>query len=1030
MALVLNGIKFIAMKINKIYIVLAFLGVALSLGACSDEWDEFGSYKKNTGDEIVFSGRAGFEMDSKSAKAATTRTVYTGTTYTEGGKTFERVNWVKGDQIRVYCPEAAMMKAADYTVTAQNTGVVDTKNNYHATTLERVGDASLQWGGKGEHNFYAVYPSPLQYVGQGVSEAEVLKNSSVVKGVIPSTQVHIHADGIPVSGTPYDNTDFKNAHKNNTYMKDAISAMSSRHYVVQPNMKYAYMVARTQVSSPDNMGDVFLDFMPIATAVEITLRNLAWKENVSKGQTFNLTSVVVSSRSGNILSGCFTADLNTMDGLVLNAMGNGRATGYPTSVKLDETKPKSSTVSIPMYSHGTNGSPLELAFGDAVTFTVFVSPTADINDLNITINGLQGSRTGTLTGITVEKHKKTYLKSVPITGDVLPFDFANWLRWVDDEVLVRSLSIPGSGGSATYHLENDGTVDGNTVKADMVRQQNYSIQEQWNAGIRCFEFSVDLNGTDENNSLGNSKVICSGLELNYTLSQAVDEVKKLLLKNYHEFAAIIVTYDTKGGWYTKSGNKTYTSTRNPKLFMNQLNKYWESVAGDNAWKAKNDSLEVIGSPITTGTALYNPANVTVGNSRGKMFCIARPTSLNVDYGDYVLEDPILHVTGVANDGQYKWGQLNNKTEGPELLARNGMKRVACPELPVHNHILLIHGWGTDKDKWGQRGFSHFSVRRTKCNEQSLWGSFSFTNSRYSLEWLHTVTTLPAGTVVTAGGATYTLTVEKDGRMGRPFDTSKFMPDKTNGNSTLRYNNKTYYGSPAVSDNYAYDPVALKSTVDFTYETSAGMNAWVQEWARVSKENQVYQFKSTGTDDIVYQVYWTGSYAEKLLRVKETLEYAQKKAMGDIVYINSLSGYFITNDYFQSIQPCSNTDASVFHMWGGEIATPSSTSTTSGMGGDIAGFAKQINTDFYNHLLGVNTDYEAGSMGIVLIDRVGDDDGKYIPGVIIANNFQFDLESGTNPAFSLSDEENEEAQFAPARRGAEDSDEEEVTFTWE
>lgn len=99
-----------------------------------------------------------------------------------------------------------------------------------------------------------------------------------------------------------------------------------------------------------------------------------------------------------------------------------------------------------------------------------------------------------------------------------------------------------------------------------------------------------------------------------------------------------------------------------------------------------------------------------------------------------------------------------------------------------------------------------------------------------------------------------------------------------------------------------------------------------------------------------------------------------------------------------------------------------------MGGDIETFAKKINNEFYAYLLGIDTSYEAGSMGIVLIDRVGDGDGgTNIPGVIIANNFQFDLDASTNPTLSLYDEENEEAQFAPVTRSA--GEEKELKITW-
>lgn len=990
------------MELNRNYIFAAVAAVMLVLTGCKDELLGGQGVKKYTGDEIVFGGRAGFEISGASAQKAATRTVYTGAQYEENGKTYEGVHWVADDKVRIYSPEAAGVNPADYTVSID-------ENEPTSASLTKIGDGALQWGSTTEgYTFYAMYPSPEQYTPSGISASDVLNGDHFVKGVIPSVQPHL---GIVEAATPVDNDDFKEANANNTYMANAIENMSSVHHIVKPDMKYAYMVAKTVAGTPDKMGNVYLDFMPIATAVEVTLRNLAWKENVSDGQTFNLTSIVISSRGGEALSGCFKADLSTM-GVETDSYGNGSATAYPTDVQISNAVATSSSISLPMYSNGANGDPLELKFGDAVTFTVFVLPTADIDDINITINGLQGTRTGALNGIKIEKHKKTYLRSVPITGDVLPFDFKSWIQWIDDDVLLRSLSIPGSGGAATYMLTKDGTVGGTTVKADMVRQQNYSIEKQWGAGVRCFELSVDVNGTSTTGNLGDSKIICSGLELNYTLRQAVDEIRSLLLQVPNEFAMVIVTYETKGGWYTSKSGGGYTSNRNPSLFMSQLNNYWNEVDKHQDWKDKNDELSGLGSPITTGTVLYNPQNTTIGNARGKLFCIARPTSINVDYGDYVLYDPFVNGSYNTGDGTYKWA-LNGLSNKAEILGNHGTQKIARPEVPCHEDILIIHGWGNDKDKWGQRGFSRNSVRRTLCNDQSLWSEFSFKSSYPSLEWIHTVTTLPKGTEVVYEGVEYTITAERDGRPGRPFDTSKMSTNKNNGSDKLTYNGANYYGSLAVAEHYAYDPDELE--VDFTYETSAGIDAWVQEWARVSPASTSYTL-SSGVSGLIYAAFWSESYEEKFKRVCETLQMAQQKAKGDIVYINSLSGYYITNDYPQSQQPCSNVDASVFWMWNGEISTPSSTSTTAGMGGDIAGFSAKINKDFYDYLLGIDTDYEAGSMGIVLIDRVGDGDaGENIPGIIIANNFQFDLDAEVNSVFGLYDAVNEGAALAPANR---------------
>ena len=107
------------MKKNYIYLMLAVL--AFCTVGCTDEF-ETQTTVKTTGEEILFGGTASYELNEKlGAKANTTRTIYTGEQYVENGKTYEGVNWVKNDQVRIYCPQAANAKYADYTVTADFT---------------------------------------------------------------------------------------------------------------------------------------------------------------------------------------------------------------------------------------------------------------------------------------------------------------------------------------------------------------------------------------------------------------------------------------------------------------------------------------------------------------------------------------------------------------------------------------------------------------------------------------------------------------------------------------------------------------------------------------------------------------------------------------------------------------------------------------------------------------------------------------------------------------------------------------------
>lgn len=66
-----------------------------------------------------------------------------------------KVNWVEGDKIKVYgttCTQGRQL--AEYSVNTAGA----TNQNY-ATSLDKTGDAGVQWGNEATSDFYAVYPS-------------------------------------------------------------------------------------------------------------------------------------------------------------------------------------------------------------------------------------------------------------------------------------------------------------------------------------------------------------------------------------------------------------------------------------------------------------------------------------------------------------------------------------------------------------------------------------------------------------------------------------------------------------------------------------------------------------------------------------------------------------------------------------------------------------------------------------------------------------------------------------------------------
>lgn len=1118
------------MKKNYIYLMLAVL--AFCTVGCTDEF-ETQTTVKTTGEEILFGGTASYELNEKhGAKANATRTVYTGEQYEENGKTYEGINWVKNDQVRIYCPQAANAKYADYTVTANTTsGNMDSdkKGAYRYTYLSKSSenDEALQWGNVTKtHSFYSVYPSPDQYNASGkVDEADVIKSSNVLNGYIPGVQLP--------------RTDIKTTTTN-----------GHNHYIAEPNMQYAYMVARTDVKPNEISDNVFLQYIPIATAVEITLANHTDQTHAGKEEDptklpyeFKLTNITIGSADGSPVYGQFKADLSTMT----DTNNDGYADTTPTVVPVEGTL--GTQISIPMYSHGTDGTPTVLGLNEEVSVTVFMLPTVDLNSLKVTITGVEGIRTATISGgdFKVQAKKKTYIRNLPLTADILPFNLNNWLQFVENDVYVREISIPGTGGSATYALaQSDIDNQHLSVKRQYVVEQELNLAQQWEQGVRCFEFSVDKSTTSDD--LGDAYIICSGVQTTKTLSSAIDEVVDLLANNPKEFAMAIITYETTGGW---------SGERNPSTFISQLKTFWTGVSSDVRTK---QTLPMTQAGITLATALYDPSQATVGASRGKLFCIARPTSAHLDYGTDVIDVSAYEgskmVAGSVTDANKNAGK--RQAFLPSSSIKEDWTELNLPA--CHDDIMIIQGWGTLKDKWQQRGYTNFSRRGTnstytfnfsysgytygaetkaepgrpfdgsffhKSNHQG-WGSatpeitvdedettknytitikgaagnnytsftisgvtcngYTFTKSdnnyvadfgnskptsdleitvKYTCNYYrnnqtqntdsnteYSITIKPSDLEWETNTCTVTATASRSGGWGNYTYSYSYNYELTGSNSSSSSGSGvgTHYGTlPSNSaSNYAITPSSL--TADFSYDVVSGSNimrggAWVQEWARVSSVGQDYwDNEAADCRDGVsgctgyYVSYWAPSYDEKLARAKETLTYARDKKYGSITYINSLCGYYITKSYPSSSAPCSLTDCGYGSTNGGqtydEVWVLSASSPIAGMGGDIATYAEQINTDFYNHLLNLTSgsNYKPGSMGVILLDRVGDDGSKgaAIAGVVVSNNFLFEME--TDPDYNkenelgLYDETNEGATMAPARRTI--ATKEGVELNWE
>lgn len=525
---------------KKFKLIYALLAVALFVTACRDEeLINEGRVPAADGSEIIFGGRAGFESSDPEG-----RTVYTGEYYKVGDKNFERIDWIDGDKIEIYSAEASNGSSAHYNITSFKTGdetAGDTGKGSDYAYLERQGESSLQWNGDVDHTFYAMYPSTSMFVREDVAIPTVEQgikldksgDNIVVKGTVPTSQ----------SGTITE---------------------SNGNYTIAPNMKYAYMVARTTANRNDNP-NVGLSFVPIVTAVEI---EMIVPENPGKDVHDVLIAEIQVTGKG--IAGDFTADLTSWE--------EGK---YPVCTNVDDGQ---GTIQISTWK---DNKPLTLTDGKSVKFTVFMRPGADYNNLTVSYSPtgsgyIRKNLFGTDSNnnaynVNIPRNLKTRIKNLhlPATYDEktqIVVDASRWMDQLADTVKFKALSIPGTGGTFSYNYSSS--------NPGWYKQQTVDFETQWKLGIRAFEIVSDR-PSSSSTSLGDQYVKCNKVSMGVTVSKVLtdllakvkgtvtDPVTNEVIYNPTETAVLILTYQPEGNSPNRNG-ATYASSL--KELYNDLSK--------------------------------------------------------------------------------------------------------------------------------------------------------------------------------------------------------------------------------------------------------------------------------------------------------------------------------------------------------------------------------------------------------------------------------------------------------------------------
>lgn len=470
---------------HYLYVPLCGACALFAMAGCADEDLGKPDGGKPQGNGIVFGASASYVGDEPGK-----RTIY-GDYDNPDNPTSQEILWVNRDRVEIYSPTSPTKKQVEYEVTN-----LDENDKGTAYLVSYQGQDGLQWDRSApgqKQDFYAVYPSKASMTNQGIANQYVSFENGVLKGFIPTNQ-------------------------------QQVISKSTGKWVATPNMDWQYMAARIngyEVPAEGIDGDINLVFKPLVTTLEVTL----------VGPSSPLAQMNIEAPEGVTIMGRFSCDLT---------QGNwDNESGVPTCVA-EQTGTTTNYVTVNLYDD--NNQPLKLEDGEEITFNVFLLPVEKLTDISIRIAGFNtASRTMFLEHaqqgkVTLEPNKKTRVRvKAPNIGK----ETNKWIGGLNDNVLLTQLSIPGTANSFSYNYQGE--------NYERWRTQTATIEEQWNAGIRCFELVCDENDGDvENAPLRCNRQVVGGGSIS-TFGQAVQKIWDLVQANPTEFAIIIPSYDSNTG---------------------------------------------------------------------------------------------------------------------------------------------------------------------------------------------------------------------------------------------------------------------------------------------------------------------------------------------------------------------------------------------------------------------------------------------------------------------------------------------------
>lgn len=725
------------------------------------------------GDPILFGASAAYE----NANPGQTRTEYSGN-YDEYNK--EIIWWVpETDAVQIYCAEASVSGFDGDEAHTSHYTVMGSKSSNgagHSNWLQKQGEASLSWGGQNQHTFYGIYPSKTMFLSGDEESAEsALTEEELSSFNFSGTTAYgyVHSEQIPASVE--------------TKLESGVTS-----YVAKADMRYAYMVAKTTttrdaaytVDSEGNVNGVSMNFIPLATALEVTLHLPTSNEAGTAADVKDVTIARVSIK-GTGVAGSFSADLNAWDG---SSAYNG--TVNSGSISRDEI-----IIRINVKDANGNEGPVTLKAGGSLTFTVFLKPGADLSKLkigfasdllgqNTKYKSLESADNDALKIVALKKNVISNLR-LPINFTNVKVDYAHWMQQMNDDTKISGISLPGTANSFSAGASSNN-----------YKTQDLSFDDQWTAGIRAFEIVTDRANNTSGTGFSSLVLQCGKQDVAGnpapTVSATVNNILAKLAANPYETAMLIFTYQPEGSSPARRGPQYMQQLMNyvNTLDANKLVQFSPTLTlgkyNDDQYETVNGEKKLMTGAVSTG-------------ARGKLMIVVRPNQL--DETDY---DHVSAGTRGADQNEAVWTAIDDvvKNTKADDGKYNGDK------------ILVVNGCGTGKDKWGARGYTIDGKRAYDISNSFSGNSIMETHMEQSSNNQSAIVPL-----YLTEGTEYT-TVP-----GRDVAATLYRVPQYDG---------TNLGTQATN-------------LKFGYQTNNdGITCWFQEWQRVVGEHITDSYRLFGT----------------------------------------------------------------------------------------------------------------------------------------------------------------------------------------